>query len=252
MNQAEVEARGRVRSTRWTPTASRPVSSADRRADRHPLRARARRRRQGQPGHQPQGHRLRDGVGPTCASWPRSRAARPSASRCPTTTASWWRSATSCRRPRPRRATHPLEVAVGRDISRRAVMANLAEMPHILIAGATGAGKSSCINSPHHVAAGAHHARAGPPDPRRPQAGRARPVQRPAPPAHPVVVNPKKAANALSWAVQGDGAPLRPALRGRRPRHHRLQRHVRRRRPATASAGPERRPGSITTGCRSS
>jgi S-DNA-T family DNA segregation ATPase FtsK/SpoIIIE len=46
-----------------------------------------------------------------------------------------------------RRATHPCEVAVGLDISGRAVMANLAEMPHILIAGATGAGKSSCINS---------------------------------------------------------------------------------------------------------
>ena len=40
-----------------------------------------------------------------------------------------------------RRATHPLEVAVGRDIAGRAVMENLAAMPHVLIAGATGAGK---------------------------------------------------------------------------------------------------------------
>src|SRR5207237_10219868 len=46
-----------------------------------------------------------------------------------------------------RRAAHPLEVSLGRDIAGRPVMANLAEMPHILIAGATGAGKSSCINS---------------------------------------------------------------------------------------------------------
>ena len=45
-----------------------------------------------------------------------------------------------------RRATHPLEVAVGRDITGKAVMMNLATMPHILIAGQTGAGKSSCLN----------------------------------------------------------------------------------------------------------
>ncbi|MGH9188743.1 MAG: DNA translocase FtsK 4TM domain-containing protein, partial [Acidimicrobiales bacterium] len=45
------------------------------------------------------------------------------------------------------RAVHPLEVAMGRDIAGRPVMVNLAEAPHILIAGATGAGKSSCINS---------------------------------------------------------------------------------------------------------
>ena len=46
-----------------------------------------------------------------------------------------------------RRAEHPLEVALGRDIAGRPVMVNLADMPHILISGATGAGKSSCINS---------------------------------------------------------------------------------------------------------
>lgn len=45
------------------------------------------------------------------------------------------------------KATHPLEVAVGRDIQGRAKLMNLAKMPHLLIAGATGAGKSSCINS---------------------------------------------------------------------------------------------------------
>ena len=46
-----------------------------------------------------------------------------------------------------RKATHPLEVAIGRDINAKPVMMDLSRMPHILIAGATGAGKSSCINS---------------------------------------------------------------------------------------------------------
>src|SRR3546814_12975659 len=44
--------------------------------------------------------------------------------------------------PEAKRATHPLEVAVGRDINGKAVLMNLATMPHILIAGATGAGRS--------------------------------------------------------------------------------------------------------------
>jgi DNA segregation ATPase FtsK/SpoIIIE, S-DNA-T family len=44
-------------------------------------------------------------------------------------------------------AEHPLQVALGRDISGRAVLLPLAAMPHVLIAGATGSGKSSCINS---------------------------------------------------------------------------------------------------------
>lgn len=49
--------------------------------------------------------------------------------------------------PEAARATHPLEVAIGRDIDGKAVVMDLSRMPHILIAGATGAGKSSCINS---------------------------------------------------------------------------------------------------------
>ena len=49
--------------------------------------------------------------------------------------------------PQAKAERHPLVVGLGMDISGKACLLNLEELPHVLIAGATGAGKSSCINS---------------------------------------------------------------------------------------------------------
>jgi DNA segregation ATPase FtsK/SpoIIIE, S-DNA-T family len=99
-------------------------------------------------------------------------------------------------------AQHPLEVAVGKGIDGKGVMMNLANTPHMLIAGATGAGKSSginCIVTSILMRTTPDQVKLILIDPKQVEMGQY--ARLPHLLTQPVT-NPKKAANALSWAVR--------------------------------------------------
>ena len=99
------------------------------------------------------------------------------------------------------KAASPLTVALGRDIPGRPIYCDLAKMPHLMIAGSTGSGKSVCINSiltSILVHSSPEEVRMILVDPKVVELS----VYNGVP--HlimPVITDPKKAAGALNWAV---------------------------------------------------